>query len=287
MTEQLMSFAIPALAAAATLLAWSGVLLWGSAFRGRAESARPAQRNSRARATPPSRVPMAIGLALAGALWIGLDQPLLAAGAMAVWMGAISLLRTRRERQVEERELQFAIDAIGSAGRALRSGIPMTGVLGILAEEGRGQTQLAFREIVSREALGEDLASSVRAVLLPSRIPALRSFGLALIQQISAGGNLSDVTDRLAMSLVERARVRRRIRTILAYGRSAAIVLSITPLIAVPVLCQLVEGYSNLLFDSAKGQVLLVMAALMIVVGGVSIQRMTGIDTSASSRGVS
>ncbi|MBU3728790.1 MAG: hypothetical protein FGM37_06010 [Phycisphaerales bacterium] len=285
MTEQLTTFAIPALAAAVTLLAWSGILLWGSSSRGRAGSARPGRRIPRA--PRPSRLPLAIGLAIAGVLWIGLDQPLLAAGAMAVWMGATSLIRTRRERQVEERELQFAIDAIGTAGRALRSGIPMTGVLGILAEEGRGQTQLAFREIVSREALGEDLASSVRVVLLPSRIPALRAFGLALIQQISAGGNLSDVTDRLAMSLVERARIRRRIRTILAYGRSAAIVLSITPLIAVPVLCQLVDGYSNLLFDSAKGQVLLVMAALMIVVGGVSIQRITGVDTMASTRGAS
>lgn len=285
MTEQLTTFAIPALAAAATLLAWSGIVLWGSSSRRRAGSARPGRRMPRAART--SRLPLAIGLAIAGVLWVGLDQPLLAAGAMAVWMGATSLLRTRRARQIEEKELQFAIDAIGTAGRALRSGIPMTGVLGILAEEGRGQTQVAFREIVSREALGEDLASSVRAVLLPSRIPALRAFGLALIQQISAGGNLADVTDRLAMSLVERARIRRRIRTILAYGRSAAIVLSITPLIAVPVLCQLVDGYSNLLFDSAKGQVLLVMAALMIVVGGVSIQRMTGVDTLASTRGAS
>jgi tight adherence protein B len=123
-------------------------------------------------------------------------------------------------------------------------------------------------------------------VLLSSPIPALRAFGLSLIQQISAGGNLAEVTDRLAKSLVERERIRRRIKTILAYGRAAAIVLSLTPLIAVPVLCRLVDGYAALLFNSGTGQILLVTAALMLVVGGVMIQRMTGVDRTLSPRGV-
>jgi tight adherence protein B len=284
MSPQLAILAVPALAAAVTVLAWSWLLL----LRSPSADASPRGRSQRRTATPSRRslVPLGIGLAIAGFLWMGMNQPFLAAGAMVLWMGAVRLLRTRRDRVSDGTELQCAVEAIGTAGRALRSGIPMTGVLRILADESRGQTRTYFQEIVAREALGEDLASSIRSVLLSSPIPALRAFGLSLIQQISAGGNLAEVTDRLAKSLVERERIRRRIKTILAYGRAAAIVLSLTPLIAVPVLCRLVDGYAALLFNSGTGQILLVTAALMLVVGGVMIQRMTGVDRTLSPRGV-
>ena len=219
-----------------------------------------------------------IGLAIAGALWIGFQQPLLAAGAMLIWMGGVRIARNRRRVRKENEELQHAAEAVSSAGRALRSGIPLSGVLRILASESRGDTQRAFREIESREALGEDLTSSIQAVLLTSPIPALRAFGLALIQQVGSGGNLAEVTDRLARSLIERSRVRRRTKTILAYGRSAAIVLTITPLLAVPILLQLLEGYRGLLFGSPTGHLLLVIAAALLVIGAASIQRFTEVD---------
>lgn len=284
MSEPITSLAVPALAAALTLLAWTCVVLWGSVSPG--HSMRQSPRRASTSRARRSLTPLAAGLVMAGVLWIWMDEPLLAAGAMVLWMGAVRILRSRGDRRREDTELQFAVEAIGTAGRALRSGIPMTGVLHILAEESRGQTRVAFQEVVSREALGEELALSVRSVLLPSPIPALRAFGLSLIQQISAGGNLAEVTDRLARSLVERERIRRRTRTILAYGRAAAMVLSVTPLIAVPLLCHLVDGYTALLFASPRGQSLLFVAALMLVAGGISIQRMTVVDRVHAQGGV-
>lgn len=280
MNLDMTAIAVPALAASITLLAWTFILLRSapvSRDRGRLERSGP-----RDRGNGDGPVMLIIGLAIAGALWVGLQQPLLAAGAMLLWMGGVRIARTRRRVRKENEELQHAVEAVGSAGRALRSGIPLSGVLRMLANESRGQTQRAFREIESRDTLGEDLNSSIQAVLLTSPIPALRAFGLALIQQVESGGNLAEVTDRLARSLVERSRVRRRTRTILAYGRSAAIVLAGTPLLAVPMLSQLLEGYSALLFDSPTGHVLLVISAALIVAGAASIQRITEVDRVAT-----
>lgn len=276
MNVDLTVIAVPALAASVTLLAWTFILLRSApAASDRADLTRIAPRNH-----GDGNGPMAlmVGVAIAGALWLGFQQPLLAAGAMLLWMGGTRIFRTRRRMRQQDEELQHAVEAVGSAGRALRSGIPLSGVLRILASESRGRTQQAFREIESRESLGEDLTSSIEAVLLTSQVPALRAFGLALIQQVGSGGNLAEVTDRLARSLVERSRVRRRTRTILAYGRSAAIVLAFTPLLAVPMLSQMLEGYSELLFESPTGHVLLVIAAALLVAGASSIQRITEVD---------
>ena len=274
MSIDVAAFTLPALAAAITLLAWTFILLRGGAVS-RPHLAHSASLQRRQDDGPWMLI---AGLAVAGVLWIGLDQPVLAAAAMLLWMGGVRIMRTRRRRRADNDELQHAVEAIGTAGRALRSGIPLPGVLRILASEARGQTQQAFREISAREALGEDLASSVQGVLLASPNPALRAFGLALVQQVAAGGNLAEVTDRLARSLVERSRIRRRMRTILAYGRSAAIALVLTPLLAVPMLCQLLDGYYALLFESATGHVLLIVATSMLVAGVAVIQRLTGVD---------
>jgi tight adherence protein B len=280
MNLDLTAVAVPALAASITLLAWTFLLMRGSA------AAKVPDRLSAYTRRSQDDGPWAlvVGLALSAALWIGLDQPLLAAAALVLWTGGVRIMRTRRRRRAEGEELQNAIEAIGTAGRALRSGIPLAGVLRILVTESRGETQRAFREIESRGALGEDLASSIESVLLHSPVPALRAFGLALIQQVAAGGNLAEVTDRLARSLVERARIRRRMRTILAYGRAAAVALAVTPLLVVPMLCQMLEGYAALLFQSPTGHVLLIVAASMLVAGAASIQRFTGVDQVSARR---
>lgn len=273
---------VPALAAAMTLVAWAALMMragrGGEAVDGRIRSIPNAGGVGR------GILPLGIGLAVTGFIWAGLDNPLLAAAFLAVWTGVLRIVRTRQRRRREQEELRYAVDAISTAGRALRAGIPMSGVLRILSVESHGDAQAAFREIVSRDELGEDLVSAVRAVLLANPSPALRAFGLALVQQVSAGGNLGDVTDRLTRSLIERSRVRRRTRTLLTYGRFAAITLSALPLVAVPMLCWLMEDYSKLLLYSPTGHVLLAIAAAMLVTGALLIQRIIGVEAPGEWR---
>jgi tight adherence protein B len=184
--------------------------------------------------------------------------------------------RARTRRTVEQE--RYAVEAISGASRALRAGIPLGGMLEILAVEGRGEAGRAFREIIRRESLGEDLASAIRRVLLRSPLPALRAFGLAVIVQINAGGDLADTTDRLARSLVERGRMRRRARTIVSYSRAAATVLSVLPILAVPLMAWLVDDYLTLLLDRPAGNILLAVSAVLLVAGIASIQRFGRID---------
>ena len=151
-------------------------------------------------------------------------------------------------------------------------------MLQILSVETRGQTQMAFRQIIQREAMGEELAIAIRRVLLQSPLSTLRAFGLALIIQISAGGNLADTTDRLARSLVDRTRVLRRSKAIVAYARAAAIVLAVLPPIVVALMCVMVEGYSEFLFDRTEGNTILGVAVVLVVIGLTSIQRFGRIE---------
>ena len=219
------------------------------------------------------------GVVLAGITWQISRNPSLAFTVFVVWYGANVIVRSRNQQKQTQREEQYAIEAIGGASRSLRAGIPMSGMLHILAVESRGETQAAFRQIVQRESMGEELVVAVRRVLLQSPMASLRAFGLALMIQVAAGGNLADTTDRLARSLIDLDRVRRRAKTIVAYSRAAASVFVLLPMIVVPLMCTLIEGYREFLLDGKSGNAILGFSIILLVLGLVMIQRLSRIES--------
>jgi len=176
-------------------------------------------------------------------------------------------------------EESHAIEAIGAASRALRAGIPINGMLEFLATESRGEAGRSFREVVQREGLGEDMPSAIRHVLLASPWTALRAFGLTLLSQLESGGDIADTADRLARALIERRRMQRRARTIMAYTRAAATLLAALPAIVVPLLCYLLEEYAQFMLRTPTGNMMLAACACLIVVGTTLIQRLSRLDT--------
>ena len=230
------------------------------------------------------RVQPYLGVIGAGLVWIvgGRSGPAIAF--LALWYGARSLLRVRkRNRRIIEDE-QCALQAVSTASRALRAGIPIAGMLQILATEGKGVAGAAFQEILQRENLGEELPTSVRSVLLNSPLPALRAFGLALLVQFEAGGNIAETTERLAAALVDRGRVRRRAKTVLAYGRSAAMLVAMGPLLVIPLMSAISADYADFIMNRPVGNLLVAISAILLATGLVSVQRICRIEIVGSRR---
>ncbi|MCP4495643.1 MAG: hypothetical protein GY825_02570 [Phycisphaeraceae bacterium] len=200
----------------------------------------------------------------------------------AVGGGGIALYRRRRVRLREEAEERHALAAIETAGRVLKAGIPLPGMIDLLAKDASGEAGGAFRQIVKRGELGEDLASSIGRVLLQSGRPEIRAFGLALMVQLQVGGNLADTTDRLVRALVDRGLVRRRSRTILAYGRLAGSMLAMFPLFLVAAMSASIDGYFDFLFDEPMGNLLLAISSALIVVGMLTLESLARIEPRGS-----
>jgi tight adherence protein B len=202
----------------------------------------------------------------------------LAFASFAVSFGTVSVARSRIRARRAEREEREVLEAIGTAAVGLRAGLPLAGVLQILAAESGGEPGRAFREVARRESMGQDFPGAVERVLVGSRLMALRMFGLALLVHASAGGNLSAATDRIARSLIDRARMRRRSRTILAYGMFAANFLAVAPVLAFLVISLQLEEYADLMLNRPVGHLLMGMAAALVVVGLVTVRRMSSFE---------
>jgi Flp pilus assembly protein TadB len=266
---------LPALAAIGVLAIW-WLAVVRPAIRGKGEAASP----PRSQTGGGLLVPL-VGLGVAASIWHLTERTGPAVAVLVLWTGFFALLRARTRGRIETEEERHALEAISTASRVLRAGIPLSGMLSILAEQAQGEAGRTFREISRRERLGEDLSAAVRHTLLASRQPSLRAFGLALEVHLAAGGNLAEAGDRLAKSLLERSFVRRRAKTILAYGRLAAGLLTVFPVIVVAMMSASVAEYWPFLVDRPEGNLMMGIAALLVVAGLVTIERIGRFDPSS------
>jgi Flp pilus assembly protein TadB len=264
---------LPAIAGAVVLLLW-----WLAVVRPFSRRTAP-QETAPASAEPTEGllVPVA-GVGVSLLIWHLTETVAPAVAVLLLWTGLFAVLRSRRRARREALEERHALEAISTASRILRAGIPFSGMVTILAEQSQGRTGVAFREILRRERLGEELSSAIRKTLLASGLPALRAFGLALEMHLSAGGNLAEAGERIARSLLERSFIRRRARTILAYGRLAATLLAVFPLLALLLMSASVDDYWPFLAERPEGNFILGLAAVLVVTGLFLIERIGRFD---------
>jgi len=276
-------WAVPALAAAIAMAIWYWALVMPALRAERAKAASGADA-----AQPPAPVADRHWIEGRAFNFVGIAAWLvvtvlggsegLAFASFAASFGAVSVSRSRIRARRAEREEREVLEAIGTVAVGLRAGLPLAGVLQILAAESGGEPGRAFREVARRESMGQDFSGAVERVLVGSRLMALRMFGLALLVHASAGGNLSAASDRIARSLIDRARMRRRSRTILAYGMFAANFLAVAPVLAFLVISLQLEEYADLMLNRPVGHLLLGMAAALVVVGLVTVRRMSSFE---------
>ncbi|MAC19898.1 MAG: hypothetical protein CMJ23_09540 [Phycisphaerae bacterium] len=209
------------------------------------------------------------------AVWMATGRPIFATIAFGSGYIIATLVRRTGKRRFEERESRYALTAIQTATRVLKAGIPVPGMLEVLARDGEGDTGKAFREVLRREELGESLPDAIRVVLLTGSRPELRTFGMALLLHIDVGGNLVETFDRLAKSILERGRIQRRSDAIITYGRVAGGVLAMAPFVVVPVLSLTLDGYADYVFNRPLGNAIIITSLGLIIAGAYIMQRMT------------
>jgi len=103
---------------------------------------------------------------------------------------------------------------------------------------------------------------------------------MALAVNQEVGGNLVTTAERLTRALVDRSRTRRRARTIVAYGRSASLLLAVIPVVAAVMLTRMVPGYASFLLGTPGGNMMIAISALLVVLGLRSIHRLAQLEAA-------
>jgi len=203
--------------------------------------------------------------------WIALPIGVIAA---SIPLFTVRSLRIRRIRAFEE---QFP-EAIDLIARAMRAGHAFPTGMKMVADEMPPPVGSEFRLLYDKQNYGAPLPDALKS--FGERIPSLdaRFFVTAVLTQREAGGNLSEVLDRLAAVMRERFRIRREVRVRSAHGRITAFVLAgLPPTLAVLMLSSSPEQMKLLTTDPI-GIRMIIVAVILQLVGMAVVRKLVDIE---------
>lgn len=135
---------------------------------------------------------------------------------------------------IKRRTNQFTAkfpDAIELLVRGLRSGLPVTETLSVVAQEIPGPVGLEFKGIVERIAIGRSMEEALQETADRLNTAEFSFFCITLAIQRETGGNLAETLSNLADVLRKRAQMKLKIRAMSSESKASAYIVGSLPFI--------------------------------------------------------
>ena len=203
---------------------------------------------------------------------IGLGA-IVAVGSFPIPRLTLRFLRIRRLAKFNE-QLE---DALGGMSSSLKAGFSINQALESIADENRPPISIEFRLLVQELRLGVQLDDALNNMCERIESTDLELVAVAIITARQTGGELTSVLERLAAVIRERLRIHRKVSALTAQGRLQAIVIGIMPFALMFMMSYIIPDAMDAFFDSIIGIISCVIAIILVIVGFLSIKKITSI----------
>jgi tight adherence protein B len=122
-------------------------------------------------------------------------------------------------------------DAIELMVRGLRSGLPITETLGIVANEIRGPVGIEFRMVSDKMKIGRTMEAALQETADRLGTAEFQFFVITLAIQRETGGNLAETLSNLADVLRKRAQMKLKIRAMSSESKASAYIVGSLPFV--------------------------------------------------------
>ena len=161
---------------------------------------------------------------------------------------------------------------------SLKTGYPVDRAIETVAAKSQPPVSTEFERVATEITLGTSIEDSLSALLLRINSPDLEFIVTAILLHTRVGGNLAEVLDTISDTLRDRLQTKRDMSVLTAQSRASATIITGLPILLALGLYVFVPGYFAPMTSTLIGYVLLGVAALLILIGNVLIQRMTTLD---------
>jgi tight adherence protein B len=178
-------------------------------------------------------------------------------------------------RKKAKRQTAFADqlpDVLQLITTALRSGYGITQALESVAEEAEEPARSEFAHVLVESRLGRDLSEALHALARRIESADLEWVVSAIDINRDTGGNLSEILNTVSVTIRERQRMARHVRTLTAEGRLSARILTVLPL-AICLWQWLVNPDNFALLLSGVGLAALIVAGIFMTLGSIWVRR--------------
>jgi len=134
------------------------------------------------------------------------------------------------QRRIKKFNSNFP-DAIELMVRGLRSGLPITETLGIVAQEIIGPVGMEFRMVADKMKIGRTMEAALQDTADRLGTPEFQFFVITLAIQRETGGNLAETLSNLADVLRKRAQMKLKIRAMSSESKASAWIVGSLPFV--------------------------------------------------------
>lgn len=207
--------------------------------------------------------PAGVGLVL----FLLLKNPIPLLIGIGIALIAYTGVRVKRSKRLAAFTAQLP-DALNLMTSALRAGHSFPTSMVSIVTDLPDPISTEFKKVVNDINLGIPIKEALlKLVSELDSIPDLRMFSTAIIIQREAGGNLAEVLDKLSYTIRERFKLKGQISALTGQSRLTGYVLGCAPCAMLVILTLFFNGYVKPLYSNSLGQVALVVAAIMQIIG--------------------
>jgi tight adherence protein B len=163
--------------------------------------------------------------------------------------------------------LEIFPDALDLIARIVRAGVPVSTGIEVAGREIPEPVRSVFAEISSQNRVGISFEDSLTRMVKRLNITDFSFFASALILQRESGGNIAETVSNLSAIVRKRKELRKKGEALTAEARTVAGVLGALPFLASGLVAMINFPYISLLFTDTRGNVILGVAMLMLVIG--------------------
>ncbi|MBA3676786.1 MAG: type II secretion system F family protein [Sphingosinicella sp.] len=143
-------------------------------------------------------------------------------------------------------------DAIELMVRGLRSGLPISETLGIVANELPGPVGVEFRGVSDKMKIGRTMEVALQETADRLGTPEFQFFVITLAIQRETGGNLAETLSNLADVLRKRAAMKLKIRAMSSESKASAMILGGLPFVVFGIISFINPEYMGGFFSDPR-----------------------------------
>src|SRR5215213_138360 len=181
------------------------------------------------------------------------------------------------QRRVKQFNSNFP-DAIELMVRGLRSGLPITETLGIVAGEIGGPVGLEFRAVSDKMKIGRTMEAALQETSDRLGTAEFQFFVITLAIQRETGGNLAETLSNLADVLRKRAQMKLKIRAMSSESKASAYIVGSLPFVVFTLVWFVNPHYMGGFFTDQRLMVAGIGGLIWMSIGGLIMAKMVNFE---------
>ncbi len=211
-----------------------------------------------------------VATTLLGLLFLG---PILGLVVGVVTAGIVWFVVSMRGQKRCERFEEQLGDTLQMLSGGLRAGHSLPQAMDAVVHEAESPTREEFQRVMFETQLGHTLPQAMRNLADRVGSEDFEWVAEAVEIQRDIGGDLAELLDNVTSTIRDRRRVSRQIKSLTAEGRLSAVILFCLPLVMLGFMAAVNKTYFHTLTESFAGNLMLVGAGTLMVVGGLWLRR--------------